>query len=210
MSDFFRPNVWPNTPDILHESLQLGGRAAFAVRVTLAATLAATYGIYGPAFELAEGRPREPGSEEYLDSEKYQLRSWDLEREDSLAPLIGRLNRIRAEHPALQSNERLRFHDIDEEEMLAYSKQSADGTDVVLTVVNLDPRRARSGMLTLPLDQLGIDPAHAFEVHDMLTDEADIWHGAQQRITLDPTEAPAHVYHLRAAVRTELQFDPYQ
>ncbi|HSL34351.1 MAG TPA: alpha-1,4-glucan--maltose-1-phosphate maltosyltransferase, partial [Candidatus Limnocylindrales bacterium] len=104
VADFFRPSVWPNTPDILHETLQHGGRPMFEARLVLAATLAATYGIYGPAFELLEHVPREPGSEEYLDSEKYQLRHWPFDPNAGIAPLIGRLNRIRREHPALQSN----------------------------------------------------------------------------------------------------------
>ena len=127
VSEFFRPNVWPNTPDILHETLQTGGRPMFEARFVMAATLAASYGIYGPAFELLEHVPREPGSEEYLNSEKYEIRAWDLEQPDSLAPLIREVNRIRREHPALQSNERLVFHDIDDDALLAYTKRSADG-----------------------------------------------------------------------------------
>ena len=110
--EFFRPNFWPNTPDILHADLQRGGRAAFMARLVLAATLSPNYGIYGPAFELQEAAPREEGSEEYLDSEKYQQRTWDLKRADSLAPLITSINTARRAHPALQSNERLLFHDV--------------------------------------------------------------------------------------------------
>src|SRR5204863_3462402 len=116
--EFFRPNFWPNTPDILTEQLQLGGTAAFQSRVALAATLSASYGIYGPAFELCEARPREPGSEEYLDSEKYELKTWPLDRRDSLRPLLTRLNRIRRQHPALQSNDSLHFHDTDNPQLL--------------------------------------------------------------------------------------------
>src|SRR5213075_1672163 len=111
--EYFRPNVWPNTPDILHEALHTGGRPAFIVRVVLAATLAANYGIYGPAYELLEHTPREPGSEEYLNSEKYEIRHWYLERSDSLAPLIARVNRIRRANPALQADWSLHFHPVD-------------------------------------------------------------------------------------------------
>src|SRR5206468_5976316 len=120
--EYFRPNVWPNTPDILHEYLQRGGRPAFVVRAVLAATLAANYGMYGPAFELMERTPREPGSEEYLNSEKYEIKRWDRERPDSLRGLISKLNEVRKENPALQSDWSLRFHPTDNEQLLCYSK----------------------------------------------------------------------------------------
>src|SRR5690606_36539959 len=137
------------TPDILTEYLQFGGRPAFIVRAVLAATLAASYGIYGPAFELMEATPREPGSEEYRDSEKYQIRSWDFDRPDSLAELIGRLNRARLDNPALQSDWSLVFHRIDNEAMICYSKSAGD--NVVLTIVNLDPYHVQSGWTELDL-----------------------------------------------------------
>src|SRR5690606_26412350 len=120
--EYFRPNVWPNTPDILPEYLQIGGRAAFMTRVVLAATLSANYGIYGPAFELMEHRAREPGSEEYLDSEKYQIRRWNLNRSDSLAPFIRRLNEIRRAHKSLQRDDSLRWLHLDNEQMIAFAK----------------------------------------------------------------------------------------
>ncbi len=210
VSDFFRPSIWPNTPDILHEYLQLGGRPAFATRAVLAAMLAAHYGIYGPAYELAEATPREPGSEEYLDSEKYQVRDWSLDRPDSIAPLIRRLNQIRAAHPALQSNDRLVFHAVDGADLLAWSKRTADASDIVLTVVNLDPQRPRSGVLHLPLELFGIDAQRPFEVHDLLNDRTALWHGEAQEIALDPSETPAHVYHIRPALRAEQRFEQYQ
>ncbi len=128
VSDFFRPNFWPNTPDILHADLQHGGRAAFVARAVLAASLSSNWGIYGPAFELQEATPREEKGEEYLDSEKYQQRTWDLTRADSLAPLLATLNTARRDHPALQSNERLVFNDVNSDWLLAYSKVSADGS----------------------------------------------------------------------------------
>jgi starch synthase (maltosyl-transferring) len=123
-ADYYRPNVWPNTPDILHESLQSGLRAVYCSRLVLAATLAANYGIYGPTFELMDSTPREPGSEEYLDSEKYQLRHWDLGRPDSLAPLIERINHIRRDNSALQSNESLTFCHVENDQLIAYSPWS--------------------------------------------------------------------------------------
>jgi hypothetical protein len=131
--DFFRPNAWPNTPDILTEQLQYGGRSVFVQRLVLAATLCANYGIYGPAFELMEHVAREPGSEEYLDSEKYQLRTWDVGREDSLRELIARVNRIRRENPALQTDRHLTFHAVDNPQLMAYSKRDDEGRNTVLT-----------------------------------------------------------------------------
>ena len=143
--EYFRPNCWPNTPDILHETLQHGGRPAFIVRAVLAATLAANYGIYGPAYELQERTPREPGSEEYLNSEKYEIKNWDLERADSLAPLIERLNSIRNQNPALQSDWSLKFHPVDNDQLIAFSKKEEDNE--ILVVVNLDVHNPQSGFI---------------------------------------------------------------
>jgi starch synthase (maltosyl-transferring) len=208
VADFFRPNLWPNTPDILPEYLQFGGRPAFMSRLVLAATLGASYGIYGPAFELLEHAPREPGSEEYLNSEKYQLRHWDLDRPDSLRELITRVNRIRREHRALQSNRSLKFHDIDNEAIIAYSKSTADG-EIILVTVNLDPQHRQSGWLTLDPAIFGLDPAASFQVHDLLTDSRFLWHGARNYVELDPHSLPAHVFRIRRRVRTEHDFDYY-
>jgi starch synthase (maltosyl-transferring) len=135
--EFFRPNLWPNTPDILTEHLQTGGTPAFMARLVLAATLGASYGIYGPAFELQESQPIREGSEEYLDSEKYETRWWDLKRSDSLAEFIGRVNRIRRENAALHADHTLRFHGIGNDGLIAYSKATEDGSNAVLVVVNL-------------------------------------------------------------------------
>jgi starch synthase (maltosyl-transferring) len=195
--EFFRPSLWPNTPDILTAYLQTGRRSAFAVRVILAATLGASYGIYGPAFELMEHVPREPGSEEYRDSEKYEIRTWDLDRPDSLAPLIGRINRIRRENPALHDNRSLRFHGIGNDEMIAYSKRTADGSNVVLVIVDLDQQRAQSGWTSLALEELGVDPAAPFEVEDLLTGAVYTWQGPSNFVRLDPLEIPAHVLRVR-------------
>jgi starch synthase (maltosyl-transferring) len=195
--EFFRPSFWPNTPDILHEYLQSGGRPAFAVRLILAATLSSSFGIYGPAFELLERTPREPGSEEYRNSEKYEIRAWDLDRRDSLAPLVGRVNRIRRENPALQGNRTLRFHGVRNDQLLAYSKATEDRSNVVLVIVNLDPRHAQSGWTDLDLGELGLPPGAAFEVEDLLTGAVFAWSGPGNFVQLDPGDAPAHVLRLR-------------
>ena len=207
--DYFRPNVWPNTPDILHEALQLGLRSVFALRLVLAATLSANYGIYGPPFELLESKPLEPGSEEYLDSEKYQLRHWDLTRADSLRHLIGRINRIRRDNPPLQSDHTLRFCPIDNEALIAYLKTDASGA-AILTIVNLDPYRQQSGWLELDLSELRLDDAEPYQVHDLLGEQRYIWRGRYNYVLLDPARSPAHVFKLRRLVRRELDFDYYE
>ena len=153
--EYFRPNLWPNTPDILTEYLQFGGRPAFMTRLVLAATLGANYGIYGPAFELLDHQAREPGSEEYLDSEKYQIKHWPTASPDSLSEFIARINRIRRENKALQSDLSLRFHDVGNEQILAYSKQTEDLANIIVVVVNLDPHHVQSGWLELDLEALG-------------------------------------------------------
>ncbi|HVF60558.1 MAG TPA: alpha-1,4-glucan--maltose-1-phosphate maltosyltransferase [Thermoanaerobaculia bacterium] len=206
--EFFRPNVWPNTPDILTEQLQFGGRPAFLQRLVLAGTLSASYGIYGPAFELGEHVARERGSEEYWDSEKYQLRRWDLDRPGSLAEAIALLNRVRRENPALQTNEGLRFHATDNEQVLCYSKATPDRGNVILVIVNLDPHHAQGATVDLPLGELGIeDPAHPFQVHDLLTGARYLWHGPRNFVHLDPHGVPAHVFRLRHRIRSERDFD---
>ena len=201
--EFFRPNFWPNTPDILHAYLQTGRRSAFASRLVLAATLASSYGIYGPAFELMEHMPREPGSEEYLNSEKYEIRTWDLERKDSLAPLVTRINEVRRENPALHDIRRLRFHGIDNQQLIAYSKTTEDYSNVILVVVNLDPRNPQSGWTSLDLGELGVGPMESFEVEDLLTGASHTWQGSSNFVRLDAGGEPAHVFrvHPRRASR---------
>ena len=207
VSDFLRYNLWPNTPDILTEFLQSGGREAFMIRLVLAATLGASYGIYGPAFELCENAPREPDSEEYLNSEKYEIRRWDLSAPENLSGLIARLNRIRRENPALQSDRTLRFHHVDNDQILAYSKMTPDKSDIILVVVNLNPCYTHSGWLDLPLEDFDIDPRRTFQMHDLLTDTRFFWHGYTNYIELNPHRLPAHVLRLRRYIRTEHDFD---
>jgi starch synthase (maltosyl-transferring) len=205
--EYFRPNVWPNTPDILTEYLQLGGRPAFVARVVLAATLAASYGIYGPAFELCEREPREPGSEEYLHSEKYELRHWDLERADSLAELIGRLNRIRRENPALQSDAGLAFMHTDNDRVVCYAKCAPDADNAIVVAVNLDPHHAQSAWVELDLDALGLEADAPYQMHELLTGARFLWSGARNFVRLDPQGAQAQVFRVRRRVRSERDFD---
>ncbi len=205
--EYFRASLWPNTPDILTEYLQMGGRPAFMARLVLAATLGANYGIYGPAFELCENRPREFGSEEYLDAEKYEIRHWDLNRSDSLKDFIARVNRIRRQNPALQSDWNLRFHQVDNEKLIAYSKNTEDLSNIVLVVVNLDPHHTHGAWLDLDLENLGIQPQQSYQVHDLLGDARFLWYGAKNYVELNPQVVPAHIFRLRRRIRTEHDFD---
>ncbi|MFO7965869.1 MAG: alpha-1,4-glucan--maltose-1-phosphate maltosyltransferase [Desulfobacterales bacterium] len=207
--DYFRPNLWPNTPDILTEYLQTGGRAAFIVRLVLAATLGASYGIYGPAFELCMNEPKEPGSEEYLDSEKYETKTWDISSPMSLKELIARVNHIRKENPALHNNRSLAFLPVDNEQMICYSKRSDDRSNTILVVVNLDPHHTHAGWVDLPLSAMHLDPAKSFQMHDLLSDARFLWYGDRNYVELDPRIIPAHIFAIRRKVRTEKDFDYY-
>jgi len=200
VSDFFGPNVWPNTPDILHATLQHGGRPMFQARLVLAAALSASYGIYGPPFELMEHVPREPGMEEYLDSEKYEVRHWDLDRPDSLAPFIARVNRIRDEHPALQSNASLAFHAMEDDFALAWSKRTADGSDVILAVVSLDPVYPRRSPIHLSPEALGIDLDQGFNLEDLLDGAVETWQGRRIEVSIDPAVCPARIFRVHPGV----------
>jgi len=205
--EYLRPNVWPNTPDILHESLQSGLRQVFAARLILAATLSANYGLYGPAYELMESTPRDPGSEEYLDSEKYQLRHWPLNRQDSLWPLIARINRIRRDNPALHADHSLTFCAVDNDQLIAYLKHDAASKNIVLTVVNLDAYNTQSGWIELDLSTLDIEGDQTFQVHDLLSELRYQWRGRRNYVMLDPHRMPAHVFRLRRRIRSEQDFD---
>jgi starch synthase (maltosyl-transferring) len=206
---YYRPNVWPNTPDILHETLQSGLRPIFAARLVLAATLSANYGIYGPTYELLESAPREPGSEEYRDSEKYQLRHWSVESSASLWSLIARMNRIRRENAALQSDGGLHFCPVDNDQLIAYLKMDSKSGNVILTVVNLDPHRAQSGWVDVDVGALKLDAEQPYQVHDLLSEQRYIWRGRYNYVMLDPQRVPAHVFRLRRRVRSEQDFDYY-
>jgi starch synthase (maltosyl-transferring) len=207
--EFFRPNLWPNTPDILPEHLQTGGRPAFLSRLILAATLGANYGIYGPAFELCENRPIHPGSEEYLDSEKYQIRAWDLGHRDSLKDTITRLNRARRENAALQKDTGLRFHAVDNDQLIAYSKVTEDLSDIILVVVNLDPHHTQAGWVEVPLQEFQIGEGQTYQVRDLLTDTAWLWQGARNYVELNPQVMPGHVFRVRRRGHSEKDFDQF-
>jgi starch synthase (maltosyl-transferring) len=205
--EFFRPNLWPNTPDILTEFLQTGGRPGFMSRLALAATLGASYGIYGPAFELCERRPREVGGEEYLDSEKYEIKTWNLKDPLSLKDFIARVNRIRKENPALQSNETLRFHECDSDRILCFSKHTEDFSNVIFVVVNLDPHHTHGGWVHFPVEEMGLESRQGFQVHDLLSDARFLWHGSRNYLEIDPRICPAFIFRLRRRLRTERDFD---
>jgi starch synthase (maltosyl-transferring) len=190
VGEFLRPNLFVNTPDILHAYLQEGGRPAFMTRLVLAATLGASYGIYS-SFELCEGRAV-PGSEEYLDSEKYQIRHWDWDRPGHIKELVAAVNRIRREHPALQFDTGLRFHVTDNPQLVAYSKSSPDGVSRVLVVVNLDPRNVQHGWVTVDAEAVGAPAAASFTVRELLTDAVFEWQGSRHYVRLDPA-LPAHI-----------------
>jgi starch synthase (maltosyl-transferring) len=209
VKEFFRPNAWPNTPDILTEFVQTGGKPAFVIRMILAATLSANYGMYGPAYEMCEAEPREPGSEEYLNSEKYELKSWDVSKAESFRDLIARVNKIRHNSPALQLDHTLQFHPVDNEQLICYSKRSADGADLVIVVVNLDPHHTHSGWVEFPLQEFGIRPDAPYQMHDLLTEERYLWMGHRNYLELNPHVMPAHIFRVRSKVRSEQDFEYY-
>jgi starch synthase (maltosyl-transferring) len=203
--EFFRPNLWPNTPDILTEYLQTGGRPGFQARLILAATLGASYGLYGPPFEALEGRAREHGSEEYLDSEKYQRRDWTPDQ--GMRELIAIVNRIRHENPALQSDRGLRFHYTENDRLLAYSKSTPDNANVVLTVVNVDPHHVQSGMVTLPLDELGLERDRPYQAHELISGARYLWNGPRNFVEVNPHSIAGQVFRFRHRVRSEHDFE---
>ncbi|MFW5745536.1 MAG: alpha-1,4-glucan--maltose-1-phosphate maltosyltransferase [Spirochaetota bacterium] len=196
VADFYRPSFWPNTPDILHEYLQLGGRPAFLIRLALAATLSSNYGIYGPAFELQEATPREPGSEEYLDSEKYEIRHWSIGDPRSIAPFIRSINAIRRENPALQRTRGLRFHAVDNDQIIAYSKSSEDGSNVVLVVANLSYEHTHSGWVEFSPAAVGHHDSRPFRVTSLLSGDEHTWGDYWNFVRLDPYHTPVQVFRL--------------
>lgn len=193
-ASYFRGNLWPNTPDILAKSLQRGGRPSFIARLVLAACGSANYGIYGPVFELLEDRPVAPGSEEYLNSEKYEVRHHDLDAPHSIAPLIARINAARRVHPALRTNASLTFHEVDNEQLICFSKRDDATGDTVLAVVNLDPIWTQSGYVSLDLSALGLGDLGAFGLRDLLEDRNYRWAGSRNFVMLEPERNNAHLF----------------
>jgi len=193
VSDYFRGNLWPNTPDILHETLVRGGRPAFKFRLVMAATLSSLYGIYS-GYELCENVPVREGSEEYLDSEKYQLKTRDWDAPGNLVDYVTRLNRVRRAHPALQRYDNLRFYGADDPAVLWYGK--AWGDDRVFVAVNLDPFRARACLVDVPLDALGLAPDQPYRMREQFSDAAYEWRGPRGYVELDPQREPAQIFVL--------------
>jgi starch synthase (maltosyl-transferring) len=206
VTDFFHPNLWPNTPDILHAALQNGSRPAFMQRLILAATLGANYGIYGPAYELCENLPAQQGSEEYLNSEKYEIRQWDRNAGHSLAPLITQVNQIRRDNPALHSDNSLYFHTVDNPSILCYSK--SQGNNRILVAINLDPTQEQSGWIDLDLKRLAIPHNQNFEIVDLLTGTHYHWHDRSNYVALRPDTMPAHIFRLVSPAVGETTLDP--
>ena len=200
--EFFRPNLWPNTPDILTEQLQHGGPAAFMIRAILAATLGASYGIYGPAFEFCENQARETNSEEYLNSEKYEIRNWDFGSGAPLTELLTRLNKIRRQNAVLQSDDTLKFHSTDNDQLVAYSKHVGADQGVVVVVVNLDPHHTQSGWVRLSIEDWGLSPLESYQCHDLLTETRYLWTGARNYVELNPHSFPAHIFRIYKQART--------
>ena len=204
--EFFRPNFWPNTPDILPEYLQYGGRAGFMVRLVLAATLSSNYGVYGPAFELCESEAL-PGTEEYLDSEKFQLKVRDWDREGNLKDFIALVNRIRRENPALQTTWNLTFLEAENDFVLFYAKYDDGKDNVILTAVNLDPYNTQSAWLNLPEALFGIREGEPYMVHDLLGDDKFIWYGGRNAMEFHPHVLPARIFRLKKRLKRETDFD---
>lgn len=196
MKDYYRGNLFANTPDILHEFLQKGGRPAFMIRLVLAATLSSSYGIYN-GFELCENTAKEPGSEEYLDSEKYQHKIWDWNRPGNIKDLVARMNRIRAENPALQKYKNLEFYESRNDAILCYGKRTADNSNRIVVVVNLDPFHTQEDLMTLPLSKLGIQEGETYRAKDLLTGTVYDWKGSSQYVRLDPKTMPAHIFLIK-------------
>jgi starch synthase (maltosyl-transferring) len=193
MAEYYRPNFFANTPDILHEFLQTGGRPAFRIRLLLAATLSPTYGIYS-GYELCENAPVHHGSEEYLDSEKYEIRVRDWNAPGNIKQDISRLNRIRREEPALHQLTNLSFMSTDYGAILAYRK-SAPGSELII-IVNLDPHAMHETMVDVPIDELGVGKDEAYEMADLLTGARYTWRGAKNYVRLDPAERVGHVFRI--------------
>lgn len=207
-AEFFRPNFWPNTPDILPEVLQQAGRPAFMGRLVLAATMSSNYGMYAPAYEQCVNAPV-PGKEEYLNSEKYEIKRWDLDAPGNLRWLIKKLNDARRENPALRRTNNIRFIETDNEAVIAYYKASDDGSNIIVTAVNMDFHRRQSAWLKMPLSELGLPLDSHYNVHDLLTGQSFSWKGERNYVELDPHVLPAHVLRLEGHAHREQDFDYY-
>lgn len=195
MRHYFRGNLFANTPDILHAVLQHGGRPAFKMRAALAATLLPTWGIYS-GFELCENQAKEPDSEEYLNSEKYEIKAWDWDRPGHIKTYISRLNHIRRQEPALQHYDNLRFFNSANQNILCYGKWTDDLKSIIIVCVNLDPYHTQEDLLHLPIWEFGLEDWQSFEMKDLISGERYIWKGQHHFIRLDPRVEPVHLFQL--------------
>jgi starch synthase (maltosyl-transferring) len=196
MREYFRPNFWPNTPDILPHSLQHGGEPAFISRLIMAATLSSNYGLYGPVYEYGVNAPMAAGKEEYLDSEKYEIKHWDFHTNTRIKDVMYRINRIRHENPALQTTWNIQFADTDNEQILAYAKKDDADTNRLLMVVNINPHHMQAGFVKVPIQYLGISPGASYKVLDLLTGSRYSWQNEWNYVELHPTLIPAHVFKI--------------
>ncbi|QRO02224.1 alpha-1,4-glucan--maltose-1-phosphate maltosyltransferase [Archangium violaceum] len=208
VSDYMRGNLWPNTPDILPEFLQRSGPGGFRLRAAMAATLSSSWGMYC-GYELCEGTPIKPGKEEYLDSEKYELKAWDLDRPGNIRDYISRLNAIRREHRAFQLYGNLRFFKSENEQVMFYLKRTPDGSSQVLVAVSFDPFQPQESVLHVPLAELGIQPDETYQVHELMTDQRSLWQGPTAHVRLTP-EQPAAIWAVYRFRRSEQAFDYYE
>jgi starch synthase (maltosyl-transferring) len=196
VAEYFRGNLWPNTPDILHETLVRGGRPAFILRMVMAATLSSVWGMYS-GYELCENVPAGPDSEEYLNSEKYELKARDFGAEGNIVDWITRMNRIRREHPALQQYTNLTFYRSDDPHLLWYGKMTEDRSDAVFVAVNLDTAGEHSGWVDVPLTDLGLPEDATYTMQELFTGAAYEWKGPSGYVALAPHREPAQIFHLR-------------
>jgi len=207
IKEYFRPNFWPNTPDILSEYLQLGERPAFFIRFILAATLSSNYGIYGPPYERFTNQAVS-GKEEYLNSEKYEIKQFKNENiKESTRDFISRINQIRRENPALQMTNNLKFYHVDNDNLLYFGKVSEDLSDIILIVVNLNPHYTQSGWIQVPLSAMGIEPDQPFLAQDLLGGGQYIWQGEYNYVELNPNILPAHILKIKKKLKKETDFD---
>ena len=202
LKNFMRPNFWPNTPDILHEEFQTGDRSKFIIRFILAATLSSNYGMYGPAYELCEHIPVPGSKEDYLNSEKYEIKQWDLDRPGNIRAEITRVNRIRKENTALQQTNDITFVHIEaspgkeHDQLMGYVKRSVDTSNIIFVVVNLDPVNTHSGWLRFPLELFNRSHDYSFTVEDLLSGEAYDWNGEWNFVEVNPRIMPAHIFRV--------------
>ncbi|MBS0150821.1 MAG: alpha-1,4-glucan--maltose-1-phosphate maltosyltransferase [Nitrospira sp.] len=205
VKEYFRPNFFTNTPDILPEILQHGGRPAFQFRLVLAATLSPSYGIYS-GYELCENRAL-PGKEEYLDSEKYEFKVWDWDRPGNLIDYVTTINRIRRENPALHELENIEFYETNNEHVLFYGKRTLDCRNIIVVAVNLNPFQTQEARLQIPIDSFGIKPDEMYQLHNLITNQRDLVKGGVYSLRLDPQVEPAAIYAVRRWIHREQEFD---